>query len=241
MTVLLDTHFHLDFVTDPARIVASLSDAKVAVVAQTLLPSAFLAQVGETPARYALGFHPWWITDERQVEGELAVFAEALPRTRFIGEIGLDLGPRRAANAPLQRRVLDGILSRLGEHHVMSIHAVRAATDVLDALDASGTQATPVFHWFSGTSDELTRLVRRGGYVSINPRMLESKRGRAFVRQVPAERLLLETDLPEGPGSAPDPEAVTAALHATLDKISQLRGRDMRPVIAQTQAQLYGA
>ena len=88
----------------------------------------------------------------------------------------------------------------------------------------------PIFHRFGGTSDELTRLIRAGGYISVNPRMLRTKRGRAYVSQVPVDRLLLETDLPREPGSGDAVEVVSAevvaALRDTVAEVATLRRMD---------------
>lgn len=237
--MLRDTHFHLDFITDTDERVAFVREAAVrgvGLVAQTVLPSEFAASIAdfapgglldfpvrdsqagtaEPAALPALGFHPWWIRDEKQAEEELDIFAAHVGATRYIGEVGLDFSPRRleATPRPLQEAVLRRILETVGdavgdavgdkaasasEPYVFSVHAVRAVSAVLDIWEeCAPAHAQLIIHWFSGTSDELTRLMRAGGFISVNPRMLETKRGRAFIRQVPSGRLLLETDLPEG-------------------------------------------
>ena len=228
-TMLIDTHFHLDFITDldkRALFVRESTQLGVQVVAQTVLPSHFARDIDlYTPggplegAVPSLGFHPWWIDGW---ERELDIFAEMVGRTRHIGEIGLDFSPRRLETVPqhvqvaVLRRVLDTVsdaAASTSEPYVLSIHAVRSASAVLDLLE--GCPALPVFHWFSGTSDELTRLIRMGGAISVNPRMLETKRGRAYAKQVPADRLYLETDL----------GAITAKEH--YEVLAQLDG-DLR-------------
>lgn len=246
MRSLLDTHFHLDFVDDPARLIALLSDAKVAIIAQTLLPSAYQAQRDgyddRNDTRLALGFHPWEIVDDDQVARELEVFDTQVATTSFIGEVGLDFAPRHLENKKRQVQVFTHILGRATAGHVLSIHAVRSAGAVVDLIEETATQATAVIHWFSGTSDELTRLMRAGGYISVNPRMLETKRGRAFIRQVPAERLLLETDFPATRGAdATDTAAATiGALNGLYQAITQLRGEDIGEILTATQHRLFG-
>ena len=82
---------------------------------------------------------------------------------------------------------------------MISIHAVRSATAVLDVLErhrATHNNAC-ILHWFSGSSQELAHARELGCHFSVNPNMLATKRGRAYVPQIPPERLLLETDLPD--------------------------------------------
>ena len=190
----------------------------------------------------AVGYHPWYI--DGNYERELEIFRAALPRTRFIGEIGLDFAPRRLDDVPAETQIhvftsiLDAVRSS-NQSHILSIHAVRSAGVVLDLIEsrldtsssvAPGETFVPIFHRFGGTSDELTRLIRAGGYISVNPLMLRTKRGRAYVSQVPVDRLLLETDLPREPGSGDAAEVVAAeviaALRETVAEVAALRRMD---------------
>lgn len=273
---LLDSHHHFDFLTGVEvrrQFLAQLAQDDVRLVAQTLTPSAFIALTGqadqlgdEAPLPLcSVGFHPWYIQSDEHAEAELAVFEQALRQTRFVGEIGLDFSPRRLEQVPQarQRRVLRTLLELTcqaaeqnpsDQPYLLSVHAVRSAGEVLDLLtevDAPHRNVVPVFHRFSGTSNELTRLIRLGGYLSVHPQLLARKRGQAFVQQVPGDRLLLESDLPAQPtpsdGSTPPQEAAAEAarelvgsLAQTLTTLSRLRQWDMASEIARTQARLYG-
>lgn len=277
LSPLLDTHHHFDFLHGSelrAEFLKALTEHDVRIVAQTLTPSSFMelmSQVPELAAHgvphplWSVGFHPWYIQGEEHAEAELEIFTHALEQTRFVGEIGLDFAPGRLEACPTEaqewvlRRMLGKVIEAAGqsnaaEPYVLSIHAVRSADRVLDLLEEmriTDHNVAPVFHWFSGTSDELTRLVRLGGYVSVNPRMFESKRGRAYVKQVPAESLLLETDLPNGSVCIPaDGDPATHArvqaedhwntLSGVLSGMNELWDVDLVPMLEQTQTGLYG-
>lgn len=269
MTTLLDTHYHYDFLPPQARtaFLNEIAEARVEVVAQTLTPSGFLALEAEenrrveasssgspSSPRLSVGFHPWNIGPDYQ--RELDIFAHALTRTRFVGEVGLDYVPRRLQQVPAEtqaevfRRIL-GIISsqRADGPYVLSIHAVRSASQVCDALEATDTSGmVPIFHRFGGSSDELTRLIKQGGYISVNPAMLSTKRGRAYVTQVPADRLLLETDLLERTEAGGDlgkdnARELIETLNATVNTIAVLRHQDpdeLAASIMRTAQQLYG-
>lgn len=269
--MLLDTHCHLDFLPTLAaqeQCLAALNDAGVSAIAQTLTCSSYAAQRGALQEagvmrHLSVGLHPWNIETREQVDAELAIFAAELPECRLVGEIGLDFAPRHVALAALQEYALAGLFTQVARQVgaaggalpvVMSIHAVRSAARVLDLLESTGVaeavsagRVVPVFHRFSGTSDDLTRLVRMGGYVSVNPVMLAAKRGRAYVKQVPVHRLLLETDLPEVAGADETPtvlaERIVGALHETVAVAAELRSmgeRELRGVMEQTQFEVYG-
>lgn len=117
---------------------------------------------------------------------------------------------------------------------LLSIHAVNAAGDVLDALQAAGTLARhqAIFHWFSGSSDDLQRALHAGCFFSVGPRMLASRRGREYARQIPLDRLLLETDMPARAGEPLPAEIWEAELRNALAGIAQLKDVD-RTVLAQ--------
>ena len=121
---------------------------------------------------------------------------------------------------------------------LISLHAVNATAAVLDRLEAAGTPARHrcLFHWFSGTSDDLGRALGLGCFFSVGPRMLASRRGREYARQIPLDRLLLETDMPAREDE-PLPAAVWRAdLGNALSGIAQLKAVDRSTVAAQIAA-----
>lgn len=109
---------------------------------------------------------------------------------------------------------------------LISIHAVNAAAAALDALEQAGAFALHhvIFHWFSGTSDDLHRAVELGCFFSVGPRMLASRRGREYARQIPVGQLLLETDMPAHVGDELPAEVWRAELGNALSGIAQLKG-----------------
>lgn len=277
MSPFLDTHHHFDFLVGTqlrVEFLKALAERDVRIVAQTLTPSSFMELIAWAPELaqhdvplplWSVGFHPWYITGREQAEQELVIFSRALAQTRFVGEIGLDFAPRRLKDSPAElqeqvlRRMLDEVCAAAAqtsshEPYVLSIHAVRSAEKVLDILEEkciTDRNVVPVFHWFSGTSDELTRLMRLGGHVSIHPSMLTTKRGRAYIKQIPGDRLLLESDLPveQLSGGSPDvatsaehhADALAALLRHSLSDVSELTGNDIAGQIIANQLRLYAA
>lgn len=86
--------------------------------------------------------------------------------------------------------------SALAKKRVLSVHAVQAAGCALDILQETGclNACVCVFHWFSGTGEELVRARKAGCYFSFSPRALATKRSRAYAAQIPPDRLLFESD-----------------------------------------------
>lgn len=128
---------------------------------------------------------------------------------------------------------------------LISLHAVRSASEILDALERHDTLVRHrcVFHWFSGSSDELTCAIRAGCYFSVNARMLATKRGRAYARAIPEDHLLLETDLPAREGDTWSAQTWKAQLEETLALLAETRSVDparLAETLARTSAQLLG-
>lgn len=298
MNILLDTHYHLSFIENMklrVEFLDAIREQKIAIVAQTILPSEFLAlheQFGETcsgpdsrearEARNArgmrdsrearnsnvllsLGFHPWWVDPQEDMEKEMDAFTEALHFTPYIGEIGLDFSSKygstekKRAQLEIFRKIIESILQAenpvdKASNYILSIHAVQSTTQVLDILEeyevSAKNHVIPILHRFHGTSDELTRHIRLGGYLSVHPKTLATKRGRAYVQQVPGERLLLESDLPtermvEIPSTGGIDLGISMAhtlknsLEDSLGTLSALRQEDMLPIILATQNKLF--
>lgn len=180
-----------------------------------------------------VGLHPWWLADGRCGPAEVDLLCEVAAQERYIGEVGLDFSARFAGSEPLQIQAFDRLCDTLVQHpltgRVISIHAVRSAGAVLDVLESHGllipSPDSPViiFHWFSGTSDELVRARDAGCYFSVNERMLATKRGREYARQIPLDRLLLETDAPAEPQADASARQLITSLKSASLHIAELK------------------
>ena len=180
-----------------------------------------------------VGLHPWWIADGRYGTAEVDLLCELTIRERFIGEVGLDFSPRFAGTEGIQTRAFERLCQALLQNpltgRVLSIHAVRAAGATLDILESNGllkdtpNSPTIIFHWFSGTSDELVHARHTGCFFSINERMLATKRGREYARQIPLNRLLLETDAPAEPDAEASARQLVDSLIRTSEAIAALK------------------
>ena len=119
---------------------------------------------------------------------------------------------------------------------VISIHAVRSAGAVLDVLEShrllipNPDSPVIIFHWFSGTSDELVRARNAGCYFSVNECMLATKRGREYARQIPLDRLLLETDAPAEPNTETSAQSLIRSLTRTSMRIATLKNCDVQHI-----------
>ncbi|MGX7106515.1 TatD family hydrolase [Hutsoniella sourekii] len=267
----MDSHYHFDFLPKDRlfrlNFLQDLYQDQIGVIAQTVLPSTYQELIqeveyyqghGVSNVRPSLGFHPWWMESADQVEAELDVFARAVIGASMIGEIGLDFAPRilERVDASQQiaafKRIVELLVNdqSLSQARILSIHCVRSADAVLEVLEASDIQRydiIPILHRFNGTSDQVSRLIRLGGYLSVHPDMLQTKKGRAYVCQVPKQRLLLESDLPSQSLAEASQvtegelaHALSSSLLSSLSSLTALRGEAMQGTIEANQALLYG-
>lgn len=194
---LVDTHFHLDLYASPERVARQIENDEVYTIAVTNAPSVFEHTMALTKnhkyLRPALGLHPE-LAAERV--GELDLLVDLLPKTRYVGEIGLDYTTESQENRRIQRRVFERILSECSAvgGKVLTIHSRRAAGDVVDMLQ--GFRGTPILHWYSGPKRILKQALSYGCYFSANPSMVRSQNFKALLSWIPKERILAETDGP---------------------------------------------
>ena len=242
--ILYDAHCHLSFSKDPLRLVEGLESLGVRAVSATVTPSeyreAFRFFEPFEHVRVGLGFHPWWVADGRLSEEDLQDF-EALASSglRFVSEVGLDFAPKRleasvsaglARNSEEAKQVqveaFQRVMTACGDRvSYVSLHSVKAEREVLGVLQQSGVlqHAACVFHGFGGPQDQLLRALDMGCYVSVGPRMLSTKRGRAYVKSIPLEKMLLETDAPSREGSSVEPRSIRAMLEEVFGAIAEIK------------------
>ena len=140
--------------------------------------------------------------------------------TRYVGEVGLDAGPRHYRSLERQRDVFARVLQACAQSggKILSIHSVRAAPAVLDMVEEHLPQerGVVVLHWFTGSLADARRAVDLGCFFSVNEQMLHSPNGAKLVRSLPMNRILTETDGPfvQNAGTPLKPIDVRRALPA---------------------------
>ena len=218
---LYDAHIHLDFIENGEEVAGAACEAGTQLLSATVTPDGYL-QARERFAAYknvtvGLGLHPWWV-DEDPAAADQTVhhFLSLLDGVELVSEVGLDFGKRHLHTAHTQRNAFTRIAHACAQegNKILSLHAVHAASEVLDVLEEAGTLKTCicVFHWYSGPSDQLKRAIQQGCFFSVGLRMLASKKGCEYARIIPAQRLLLETDAPAALGDICSFEELVAEL-----------------------------
>ena len=200
-TRLVDFHCHLDLYPDPPSAIAEADAAGVYTLTVTTTPRAWPRNLQMTRqtrhVRAALGLHPQLVAEHAD---ELPLWERHLHETRYIGEVGLDAGPRFYRSLDQQKQVFGKILKLCAQagNKILSVHSVRSASTVLDLIESHlpRDRGRVVMHWFTGSNAEARRAAELGCFFSINSQMFKSDRARDLIAGLPADRLLTETDGP---------------------------------------------
>lgn len=233
--MLVDSHCHLDFPDFAAERDAVIARARAAGVGAMLTIG---TRLDEFPAVQAIaetyddvwcsvGAHPHEAADHAAATAvELAALA-AHPRVVGIGETGLDYhydhSPREVQQLVFRNHIAAARLSGLP----LIIHAREADDDVARMLRGEGAPSG-VLHCFSSGRGLAEAALDLGFYISISGIVTfrNAEELRAIVREVPLDRLLVETDAPylapvpyRGRRNEPAYVAATAAAVAALKGI----------------------
>ena len=223
---LVDFHCHLDLYPDPVAAIAAAEAAGVYPLTVTTTPKAWPRNLALTQrtsrVRAALGLHPQLVHER---SGEIKFWETYLPEARYVGEVGLDAGPRYYRSLDLQKQVFAHILKQCAQAggKILTVHSIRAAAAVLDLIEAHlpPERGQTVLHWFTGSKAEAQRAVDLGCYFSVNPQMLQRDKGRDLVGILPSDRILTETDGPFTQCSGRP--ACPADVAETLKELANLR------------------
>ena len=238
---LVDFHCHLDLYPDHEQAVQQAESAGIFTLAVTTTPRAWprnhqLAQKTKH-VRAALGLHPQLVAEH---EAEITIWDNYLSETRYVGEVGLDAGPRFYKSIEGQKRVFRHILQRCAEagDKVLSVHSIRTSKLVLDYVEEllPTGKGKVVLHWFTGTKKEVQRAVKLGCYFSVNSTMLGNERHLPMIMEIPIDRVLTE---PDGPftKSFDRPAAPSDVIHA-IDALARFHYKQSTEMASIVRANL---
>lgn len=198
---LVDFHCHLDLYPNHAEAVEHCEREGVFTLAVTTTPRAWPRNHELASAtrhvRAALGLHPQLVAERAH---EIGLWEEFLPRTRYVGEVGLDAGPRFYKSLETQKEIFARVLllCAAAGNKIITTHSVRATKTVLDMIEQyiPPPRGRVVLHWFTGTAAEAKRAVDLGCFFSVNAEMLINEKRAAITKILPLDRILTETDGP---------------------------------------------
>lgn len=151
------------------------------------------------------GVHPHHAAEyTAECNAELRALHRA-PEVVAVGECGLDyfrdIAPRHQQKRAFERQLeIAAELAAAGTPKPLFLHQRDAHADFVAILRGfEGRIGPAVVHCFTGTREELYDCLDRDWHIGITGWLCDERRGahlRAFVRDIPAHRLMVETDAP---------------------------------------------
>ena len=138
----------------------------------------------------SVGIHPWYITEEDypQQQAWIDQLIGHDSRVRAVGEGGLD----KLCTTPmaLQMKAFRWLIERSEEYHLpLVIHCVKCMDEMIRLKKEDKPSSPWIIHGFRGKAQQAQEYLRHGFYLSFGERYSADT-----LRQIPLERLLLETD-----------------------------------------------
>ncbi|WP_339221837.1 Qat anti-phage system TatD family nuclease QatD [Paenibacillus sp. FSL W7-1332] len=197
MKNFVDFHVHIDYYPNYKAIFNSYNNQKIYTLFVTNFPEVFKkAKDTFQESKYvkiALGYHPEMINIRPFKQTS---FDKYLEETKYVGEVGLDFSKDHIKNRDEQIRIFRHICRKTADgNKIMSVHSRNAESDVLANLKEYGVKHA-VFHWYTGSIKNLQDIIESNFYLSLNPSMLRTKKGKEIIQSIPLRHILIETDGP---------------------------------------------
>lgn len=234
--MLIDTHCHL---TDEKfeNVDRVVTEARANGIEKIIIPSTSLqdarkaAEIAGKEKLYSLaGIHPEEIEKINDVDSEIAELQKLLNLNQVVGvgEIGLDFyWDKEKKTAKKQEEIFSKQMSLAAKTgYPAAIHMREAEKEMTEILRTMTRLPSGQFHCFAGSPDFLRLVLKMGFYVSFCGNITYKSAGnlRELLKQVPLDRLLLETD---SPYLAPEPLRGTVNQPANVKIIAKFMASEL--------------
>jgi len=247
VTLLVDSHCHLDFPDLAGEVEAVVERARAAGVGRIVTISTRVkkhAQVLAIAEKFqdvfcSVGTHPHYADEEPDIDAAALVEKARHPKIVAIGEAGLDYHYDNSPRDAQLRGFRQHIAAARETGLPLIIHSRDCDADMARVLiEETGKGAFPaILHCFTGGRDLAFRAIELGLYVSFTG-ILTFKRSddlRTIARSLPADRIMVETD---SPYLAPLPyrgkRCEPAYVIETAKVLAETRGVSLDEVARQT-------
>lgn len=206
--MLIDSHCHLDFPDFSEDLDQVLARAKEAGIARqvticthvTRFPNVLALAEAHDSLWCTVGIHPHEAGREPPVEAEELVAMADHDKVIGFGETGLDYFYEHSPREDQKTRFRAHIKAARTAGLPLVVHTRDAESDTVDILceEMGKGTFTGVIHCFSGSSDLARACLDLGFYISLSGIVTFKKAEelRETVRQLPPDRVLVETDAP---------------------------------------------
>jgi len=236
--LLVDSHCHLnfpDFKGDLDGIIANAQDNGVGVMQTICTKISEFPEVISVAEKYeniyaSVGVHPHEADKEKTSVDELIKLADH-PKVIGIGETGLDYYYEHSKRSAQQESFLSHIEAARQSGLGLIVHSRDADEDTINILQKEMKKGpfNALIHCFSSSKELAEKSIDLGMYISISGIITfkKSEELREIVKDLPLERLLVETDAPylapipyRGKRNEPAYTRYTAELIADIKNVS---------------------
>ena len=245
--MLIDSHCHLDFPDFASELDAVIARSRAAGIARLVTISTRVARHDAVLAiaeRFAdvycsVGTHPHYAHEELNVTAAELAARTRHPKIVALGEAGLDYhydnSPRDAQKQGFRTHIAAARATGLP----LVIHSRDADDDTARVLEEEmGKGAFPaVLHCFTGGRDLAHRAIALGHFISFTGILTfkNSAALRAIAAELPADRILVETDAPYlAPGPFRGKRNEPAYVVETAKVLAEARGVSFQQIAEQT-------
>ena len=243
---IFDTHSHYDdeaFDQDRHELLGSLRDKGVGQLVNVGADMASSKEALALAKQYdfihaALGVHPSEVADLTEADMDWIRSHASEEKVVAIGEIGLDYHWDVQPHEVQQHWFVQQMDLAKELDLPIAVHSRDAAKDTFDLIAARGKNQRGVIHCYSYSPEMAQEYVKLGYHIGFGGVVTfkNAKKAKETARQIPLERILLETDCPY---MAPTPFRGKRNNSAYIDYVAQeiadLKGISKEEVIAVTE------
>ncbi len=227
--MLVDAHVHMDRYGDRlSEAIRQMEHHQMLTVAVSMDIPSYLRTV-EISANCdylipSFGVHPWKAERYADRLGELDSYLKDTP---LIGEAGLDFFWVTDTKKHAAQRIVFEYQCHWAQRlsKPMNLHTKGAEREVVDTLRRFRIRKS-IIHWYSGPLNLIEPYLSLGCYFTIGVEVLISDSIEEIAKEIPIDRLLLETDNPDGYKWLTKQEGMPALLIKVLEKVAFLRRMD---------------
>ncbi len=250
--MLVDSHCHLDFPDFAAELDGVVARAEAAGVGRMVTISTrvrrhdvLVAIAEKFPNVFcSVGTHPHYAHEELDISAEELAARARHPKVVAIGEAGLDYFYDKSPRAAQDRSFRAHVAAARQTGLPLVIHTRDADADMARILEEEAGKGafTAVLHCFTGSRELAQRAVALGHFISFTGILTFKKSDelRAIAAELPADRILVETDAPYlAPGKFRGKRNEPAYVVETAKVLAETRGVPFAEIARQTTANFF--
>ncbi len=250
--MLIDSHCHLDFPDFADELDEVIARARQAGIARMVTISTRVRRHGDVLAiaqRYpevfcSVGTHPHYAHEERDVSAADLIARARGEKVVALGEAGLDYHYRTSPREAQEDGFRTHIAAARETGLPLVVHTRDADEDtarILEEETGRGAFAA-VLHCFTGGPDLARRAIALGHFISFTGILTfkNSTALRAIAAELPADRILVETDAPYlAPGRYRGKRNEPAYVAETAKVLAEARGVPLAEIARQTSENFF--